>query len=55
MWSLIDSGLRQYFRNHPAVRRDLPGLTQAVTQGRTTPAAAAYKLLGDLRTDSPSE
>lgn len=55
MWSLIDSGLRQYFRNHPAVRRDLSGLTQAVTQGRTTPAAAAYKLLGDLRTDPPSE
>lgn len=50
MWSLIDSGLRQYFRNHPAVRRDLPDLTHAVAEGRTTPAAAAYKLLADLQT-----
>lgn len=49
MWSLIDSGLRQYFRNHPAVRRDLPGLTDAVGEGRTTPSAAAYRLLGDLQ------
>ncbi|MDE2584507.1 MAG: methylmalonyl Co-A mutase-associated GTPase MeaB [Betaproteobacteria bacterium] len=55
MWSLIDSGLRQYFRNHPAVRRDLPGLTHAVTEGRTTPAAAAYKLLHDLQTDSRTD
>jgi len=55
MWSLIDSGLRQYFRNHPAVRRDLPGLTDAVTAGRTTPAAAAYRLLDDLRTSFSSE
>jgi len=49
MWSLIDSGLRQYFRQHPLVRAGLPALTQAVAEGRTTPGAAATRLLGCLK------
>jgi LAO/AO transport system kinase len=48
MWQLIDSGLRRHFRQHPLVREHLPALTHAVEQGRTTPATAAYTLLGHL-------
>ena len=49
MWNLIDSGLRQYFRQHPAVRAELAGLSQAVAEGRVTPGAAAYSLLNHIR------
>jgi len=49
MWSLIDSGLRQYFRQHPLVRASLAELTLAVSEGRTTPGAAANRLLTDLK------
>ena len=45
MWSLIDSGLRRYFRAHPAVRAALPELSSDVAEGRTTPGAAASRLL----------
>lgn len=48
MWQMIDAGLRQHFRQHPAVRHNLPALASAVETGRTTPAAAAYTLLGYL-------
>ncbi len=48
MWQMIDAGLRQHFRQHPAVRLNLPALAAAVETGRTTPAAAAYTLLGYL-------
>jgi LAO/AO transport system kinase len=49
MWSLIDSGLRQYFRQHPLVRSSLAELTLAVSEGRTTPGAAANRLLANLK------
>ena len=49
MWSLIDSGLRQYFRQHPAVRASLGELSHAVSEGRITPGAAAYRLLGSIK------
>ncbi len=45
MWQLIDSGLRQRFHQHPAVKTALPDLTRAVEAGATTPAAAAATLL----------
>ena len=45
MWALIDSGLRQRFRQQPAVATVLPNLTEAVESGLTTPAAAAKRLL----------
>lgn len=48
MWSLIDSGLRNYFRSHPAVRGALPDLSHDVAEGRTTPGAAASRLLSFL-------
>lgn len=49
MWSLIDSGLRQYFHQHPVVHASLPEISQAVAAGRTTPGAAAYRLLAALQ------
>ncbi|CAN5494631.1 methylmalonyl Co-A mutase-associated GTPase MeaB [soil metagenome] len=49
MWSLIDSGLRQYFRQHPAVQAELATLSQAVAEGKITPGAAAYKLLDSIK------
>ncbi|HWA39503.1 MAG TPA: methylmalonyl Co-A mutase-associated GTPase MeaB [Burkholderiales bacterium] len=45
MWALIDSGLREGFRRHPAVERQVDGLGDAVRDGRTTPVAAAAILL----------
>ena len=49
MEELLDSGLRRFFRYHPAVREQLSVLTEAVEAGRTTPAAAARELLECLR------
>ncbi len=48
MWTLIDSGLRGRFRQHPQVRRDLDDVSRAVAEGRMTSAAAAHHLLGYL-------
>lgn len=48
LWSLIDAGLRHRFREHPAVKAALPGLTAAVEAGTTTPARAARRLLDML-------
>ena len=49
MWNLIDSGLRRHFRGHPSVRAALPDLSNDVAEGRTTPGAAASKLLAFLK------
>jgi LAO/AO transport system kinase len=51
MWQLIEVALRHRFRDHAAVRGELPALEQAVEDGRTTPAAAAAQLLGLLKID----
>lgn len=45
MWERIDSGLREAFAQHPAVRERLPALTDAVLQGREVPSVAARTLL----------
>ena len=45
MWELIDSGLRQRFRDHAGVKSELPALQAAVARGDTTPAMAAHRLL----------
>ena len=49
MWSLIESGLHQFFKSHPDVHASLPVLTQQVGEGLATPNAAAQKLLGFLK------
>jgi LAO/AO transport system kinase len=46
MWQQIDSGLRNRFREHPAVKVALAELSVSVEAGTTTPAAAAQRLLG---------
>ena len=50
MWTLVESGLQQRFRQHPRVRHDLAAVRRAVLDGKMTPAAAATRLLGHLET-----
>ncbi len=45
MWERIDAGLKQAFRQHPAVQRLLPRLTQEVQQGRMPASTAARTML----------
>lgn len=45
MWERIDAGLKQAFRQHPAVRALLPQLTADVAAGRVTASTAARNLL----------
>ncbi|MDP2133046.1 MAG: methylmalonyl Co-A mutase-associated GTPase MeaB [Sulfuritalea sp.] len=45
MWQLVDSGLREGFRRHPAIRDTLATTAAAVEAGSITPAAAARRLL----------
>ncbi|MBW2269006.1 MAG: methylmalonyl Co-A mutase-associated GTPase MeaB [Deltaproteobacteria bacterium] len=51
MWSLVEEGLLQGFRSHPAVAEAIAGLEQAVASRKTTPAAAARALLERFRSD----
>ncbi|MDM7456487.1 MAG: methylmalonyl Co-A mutase-associated GTPase MeaB [Tepidimonas sp.] len=45
MWERIDSGLREAFAHHAAVRERLPQLTEEVLAGRMVASAAARALL----------
>ena len=45
MWQLVDSGLREGFRRHPAVRDILSATAAGVENGSITPTAAARQLL----------
>ncbi len=45
MWERIDSGLKQAFRQHPAVQALLPQLTQDVLHGRMAASTAARNML----------
>jgi LAO/AO transport system kinase len=45
MWALIDAGLVQRFKSHPAVRAALPGLTGDVLAGQLAASVAARRLL----------
>ena len=49
MWSMIESGLHQLFRNNPAVHAELPVLSNKVSQGLVTPGIAAKQLLAYLK------
>jgi LAO/AO transport system kinase len=49
MWNLIESGLREGFREHPGVRAEMQRLTEAVGDGRVAPSAAAQALLALAR------
>lgn len=45
MWERIETGLKQSFRNHPQVRRELPAMLAAVVEGRIAASTAARALL----------
>ncbi len=45
MWERIEAGLRQRFKNHPAVRDALPRITDDVHAGRLAASVAARRLL----------
>ena len=45
LWERIEAGLRQRFREHPAVRAALPQAAEAVRAGRVAPSVAARQLL----------
>jgi len=46
MWSEIADRLMRQFRAHPEVARELERLERQVRAGRTTPTAAARRLVG---------
>ena len=48
MWERIEAGLRERFRQHPAVRAALPGITEDVDTGRLAASVAARRLLAAL-------
>jgi LAO/AO transport system kinase len=54
MWQLIEAGLTQRFRRHPAVREALAGYSEDVRAGRVAASVAARRLL-DLARDDPSQ
>ncbi len=45
MWERVDAGLKQAFKNDPAVRAQLPALTSAVQSGQLAASTAARNLL----------
>ncbi len=45
MWERIEAGLRQRFRQHPAVQQALPALSEQVLQGQVAASVAARRLL----------
>jgi LAO/AO transport system kinase len=45
MWERIDAGLKQSFRQNPAVRKLLPDMTRAVEAGQMAASTAARNLL----------
>ena len=48
MWERIDAGLKQSFRNNPAVRESLPTLSAAVQSGQMAASTAARQLLNAM-------
>ena len=50
MWERIDAGLKQAFRQNPAVRTLLPDMTRAVEAGQLAASTAARNLLSALET-----
>jgi len=55
MWALIDEKLRSAFREHPAVRDQLPEAERAVREGERTPDEAAVALLSAFGVESEGD
>jgi LAO/AO transport system kinase len=45
MWTLVEDGLKQMFTDNEAIRREIPVLSRQVQDEKTTPLAAAERLL----------
>ncbi|MGB5987316.1 MAG: methylmalonyl Co-A mutase-associated GTPase MeaB, partial [Desulfobacterales bacterium] len=45
MWTLVEQGLTERLKAHPAVKSAIAPLSRAVAKGETSPMAAAGKLL----------
>lgn len=45
MWERIEAGLKQRFRNHPAISQELPKLSKEVNEGVLAASVAARRLL----------
>ena len=45
MWERIEAGLQQRLREHPAVRAEMPSLTEQVRAGTLAPSVAARRVL----------
>ncbi|RVT54503.1 methylmalonyl Co-A mutase-associated GTPase MeaB [Rubrivivax albus] len=54
MWERIEAGLRERFRQHPAVRQALPGLTLEVRDGTLAASVAARRLLDLMDSKEPN-
>lgn len=48
MWTLVDEGLKQLFRNNEKINRAIPDVSRQVEQDKISPAAAAERLLACL-------
>jgi LAO/AO transport system kinase len=55
MWERIESGLRQEFRAHPAVKSLLPRITREVEHGHLAASTAARQLLSLWSTAAPED
>lgn len=53
MWSLVDEGLLAGFREHPSVAATIGALEAEVEAQKTTPAAAARRLLAAFQAAAP--
>jgi LAO/AO transport system kinase len=52
MWERVDAGLRAAFRQHPAVRAELPRVLQQVADAQVVASAAARRLLAAMGLDA---
>jgi LAO/AO transport system kinase len=48
MWTLVDEGLKQMFKNNQQINAQIPAVSHQVAQGKISPSAAARTLLSYL-------
>ncbi len=48
MWTLVDEGLKQMFKNNQNINAQIPAVSHQVAQGKISPSAAARTLLSYL-------
>jgi LAO/AO transport system kinase len=48
MWTLLDEGLKERFRRHPEIKKQLPRILREVERGSLAPTCAADRLLFSL-------